>query len=134
MIDQIEQVLSWLDKLQGLPSAGLIFVLCLAIGYAWRGLTLKWFPNQAIPMVVMLTGALSMMLVADGRPTTMPHHVWAVRNLAVGFIIGAVAWLVHNYALSKLETWLASKYPGLNDTAFFTKNDVTDTTKQDPKP
>lgn len=120
-LDQIENFLSFLNKIEGLPAAALVFVFCLAVGYAWRGLQLKWFPNDAIPLVVMLTGALAMMFIADGRPTTMPHHVWTARNLFVGFIIGGIAWAVHNYAISKLEEWLVSKFPSLSNTSFFTK-------------
>lgn len=137
-LDQINNFLSALDKLEGLSAAALVFVLCLATGYAWRGLNLKWFPNDAIPVVVMLTGAIVMAFIADGRPTTMPPRVWTVRNLAIGFVIGAFAWLVHNYALSKIEDWLVSKLPSLSNTTFFKKsdlpkspNDGTDT-KQNP--
>lgn len=130
-LDSINDLLSTLDKLQGLPAAGLVFVLCLAVGYAWRGLKFSWFPNDAIPLVVMITGALFMMFIADGRPTTMPHHVWTARNLAVGFIIGAIAWAVHNYVIAKfIEPWLVSKIPSLSNTTFFTKSDSTTTPPQ----
>jgi hypothetical protein len=121
-MNTLNDILSYLDKLQGLPAAGLVLVLCIAVGYAWRGLNLKWFPNDAIPLVVMITGSLFMMFIADGRPTTMPHHVWTARNLAVGFVIGAIAWAVHNYALAWIEKWLVSKIPGLSNTTFFTKD------------
>ena len=123
-LDQLNGLLSNLDKLQGLPSATLVFFLCLAVGYAWRWLKFSWFPNDAIPMVVMVTGALFMMFIADGRPTTMPHHVWTARNLAVGFIIGCLAWAVHNYVIAKwIEPWLISKLPSLGNTTFFSKSD-----------
>jgi len=109
-METLNNILSGLDKLQGLPAAGLVFVLCIAIGYAWRGANLKWFPNDAIPVVVMVMWAVFMMFIADGRPTTMPHHVWTARNLAVGFVIGAVAWAVHNYIISRFESKLAGLF------------------------
>lgn len=133
-LDQFDSFLKILDKIQGLSAVALVFFLCLAVGYAWRSIKFKWFPNDAIPMVVMGTGSLVMSFIASGRPNDMPSHVWVVRNLVVGFIIGALAWLVHNYALSKLENWLASKFPGLNDTAFFKKDKDQDIDQNPPKP
>lgn len=117
-LDSINDVLASLDKLQGVSATALVFFVCLCVAYAWRALNVKWFPNDAIPVAVMLCGALVMAFIADGRPTTMPHHVWTVRNLAVGFVIGAVSVVLQNYVFD----WLASKIPGLSNTALFTKN------------
>lgn len=109
-IDQINNLLTYLDKLQGLSAAALVFFVCIAFGYAWRGLNFKWFPNDAIPLAVMGLGAILMMMIADGRPTTMPPHVWTARNAIVGFIIGGLAWAFHNYALWYLENWIRAKF------------------------
>lgn len=132
-LDDINQLLSYLDKIQGLSAAGLVFLLCIAIGYGWKALPFKWFPNNAIPMAVMGTGAIAMMLMADGRPTTMPPHVWTVRNLVVGFIIGAIAWAVHNYALARLEKWIASKMLAKQDSTNNNSGDKS-STDEEPKP
>ena len=119
-LDTINSWLTWLDKIQGLSAVALVMLACLAVGYIFR--FIKSFPNNAIPIVVVLFGSVAMMLMATGRETTMPMHVWVVRNFVVGLIIGALSWLVHFLALSRLENFIKSKMPtGGNDTTFFDK-------------
>ena len=119
-LDTIDSWLSWLDKLQGLSAVALVMLGCLAIGYILR--FIKSFPNTAIPLVVVISGAVGMMLMATGRATTMPTHVWVVRNFMVGLIVGALSWAVHYLALSRLENFIKSKLPGSgDDTTFFAK-------------
>ena len=120
-IQSAEDFLTWLDKIQGLSAVGLVCLTCIVVGYACR--FIKWIPNGAIPVIVILWGALFMMLLADARPTTMPRHVWEVRNLCTGLIIGFIAWMVHKIALSKLEDFISTKF-NLGDTQFFSKSDV----------
>lgn len=122
VVNYIDQGLSILNQIQGLSAVGLVALLCLATGYAWRFLRFKWFPNDAIPLVVMFTGSIFMMLLADARPTSMPMRIWTVRNFVVGFIIGAAMWVLHNYVLWRLENWIGQKIPSLGDTTFFAKD------------
>lgn len=80
---------------------------CIVVGYILR--FIKAFPNDGIPVVVILTGALAMMMLADPRPTTMTARIWTTRNLIVGLIIGFIAWIMHKTIISKLETYLMQK-------------------------
>lgn len=118
-MDWLNGILSYLDKLEGLPAAALIFLACIALGYMLR--FIKPFPNSAIPVVVILFGALSMLFLADARPTTMPARIWTVRNLLVGLIIGFAAWIAHKLILSRIENLIGSKLPSTGDSTFFAK-------------
>lgn len=116
-MNTINELLQWLDRIQGLSAAALIFMSCIVVGYALR--FVKRFPNDGIPVVVILWGAVAMLIIADPRASSMPARIWTMRNLAVGLIIGLVAWLIHNKLLSRAEDWLLSKLPNLGNTDFF---------------
>lgn len=116
-MDWINDLLSSLDKIQGLSAAALVCFTCIVVGYALR--FIKRFPNDGIPVVVILWGGMAMLLLADPRASTMPARIWTMRNLCIGLVIGFVAWLLHKIVLSRIEDFIASKFPDLNDTAFF---------------
>lgn len=61
----MEKLVEYNDKLNGLPAGAIIFLVCIAIGYALR--VAEWFPNQRIPTVVMLCGSALFMLMAPSR-------------------------------------------------------------------
>jgi ATP/ADP translocase len=109
----ITDILSEFEKIQNWGNATLTAVCCLACGYAWRFARWKWFPNDAIPPVVMLTGAILFAVLA-GHGKDQPDLNWHVRAVMVGFIIGFAVVMVHNYAIKKLEDWLSLKL-GLTD-------------------
>lgn len=117
----LDQIVQFLNKLQGLPAIALVFVGCLAFGYLLR--FVKSFPNSAIPVAVILMGAVIYPLIADDQ-NSISLRVWIVRNCMIGLGVGLISWLAHFFVFSKIEDWLASKFPGLNDTAMFTKADV----------
>jgi len=119
-LDSLEDFLKILDRIQGLSSIALVAFSCLVIGYILR--FVKRFPNDAIPVVVVLWGAAAMMFVADGRPGTMKPHVWEARNVLIGLIVGAVCWAIHFIALRRLESWIGTKFPGASDTTLFAKD------------
>jgi hypothetical protein len=108
-LNSLDPLLAWLDKLQGLPAAGLAMVSCLAVGYILR--YVKFFPNDGIPVAVTFWGAIAMMFLADPRATTMAPHVWIVRNFCIGLVLGAGSWLLHYYFIWKAEEWLKAKFP-----------------------
>lgn len=120
-LDKLNDVLSILDRIQGLPAAALVLFGCIVIGYVLR--FIKAFPNNAIPVVVILSGSVLMLILADPRATAMPARIWTMRNLLVGLIIGFAAWMLHYYALAKIEDWIGSKF-NLGNTDFFRKSDV----------
>src|SRR5262249_39399457 len=120
-MDWLNQLLSALDKIQGLPAAALVCFGCIVFGYILR--FIKPFPNQGIPVAVILTGAVGMLLLADPRASSMPARIWTMRNLLVGLIIGFVAWMLHKFVLTRVEKWIASKVgaTGTGDTDFLPK-------------
>jgi hypothetical protein len=132
-METINNVLSWLDKIQGLSAVGLTCAACIAIGYVLK----MWnkFPNNLIPVFVIAFGGFALMIIADARPTTMPARIWVFRNLFVGWIIGFVAWQFHYWVLSYIEDYLVKLKPSLNDTAIFrrTKNGSVEEVKQPDK-
>jgi hypothetical protein len=129
---QADQWLQKLDGIQGWSAATLIFAACLVIGYGLR--LWKKFPNELIPHAVILSGAVLMTLLASARPTSMPQHVWVVRNFIVGLIIGAFAWVAHWTVISRIEQFIGKKlFPDSQDTTFFKKEPVNDK-PVDPKP
>lgn len=129
MSDTIDHIVALLNKLYGLPAVALVAFSCLVVGYILR--YIKAFHNSGIPVVVVLWGGLAMSLVADSRATTMPLRVWIVRNVLVGLIVGFLTWLVHRYAIKRLEDFIASKFPSAGGTRFFSKSNTPTTTDKD---
>lgn len=113
----IDQVISGLNSLYGLPAIGLVLGSCIVLGYVLR--FIKKFPNDGIPVAVILWGAIAMSLVADSRATSMSLRVWVVRNIMVGMIVGLAAWILHKTLISRLEDWLLRQVPSLGNTDFF---------------
>lgn len=110
--DTIETIIDALNKIEGAPAIALVLLSCLAVGYALR--FIRRFPNDGIPVAVILWGAAFMPLLSDFRTSGIQSlRVWIIRNLVVGLIVGFVAWLVHNLILSKVEDWISSKVPAL---------------------
>lgn len=133
-METIDKALSYLDKLQGLPGVALVFLSAIVIGYAWRFIPAKWFPNQAIPVAVIVWGAFAMSLIADARASTMPLRVWILRNLIIGAVIGFAAWLTHNLILSRIEDWLGSKSAAVDRLLNPDKNTPAPSPEPTPKP
>lgn len=129
---KLEELLKLLDGIQGLPAVALVCFTCVVVGYALR--FIRPFPNQAIPVVVILWGAVAMLLLADARPTTMSPRIWTARNFSVGLIVGMLAWLLHKLVLARIEDLIAKRFPGSNDTAFFNKTDVAPEPPKPPTP
>lgn len=121
-METINSLLKALDKVQGLSAVALVFLSCIVVGYVFR--FIKSFPNEGIPVVVILWGALAMLVIADPRANDMPARIWTARNLFVGLIIGAGAWFSHKLLISRLEDFLMAKF-NLGNTTFFKKDDTT---------
>ena len=105
----INQVVDLLNKLYGLPGIALVALMCLLGGYALR--LCKCFPNNGIPLVVVIFGAAILPLISDFRSSPLPLRVWLVRNILVGALIGLCTWLFHNSVIKKLE----NKIPWIRD-------------------
>lgn len=97
----LTQISDLLGRLYSLPCYVLVFLSCIAVGYAMR--LWKKFPNEAIPIVAILWGAAFLPLVADPANDSLPWRIWFVKNFLIGLIIGVIAWVFHNKILSKVE-------------------------------
>lgn len=102
-----DNVFNELVKIQSWPNVALVFALVIVVGYCFR--FWKNFPNEAIPAIVILTGAVGMMLLADVCPANIRPRIWHAKNAIIGLIIGFIAWMAHNLVVSRIEDWLASK-------------------------
>lgn len=94
-----DQASEMLGKLNGAPSLLLILFSCIGVGYGLRWI--KRFPNNAIPIVVILWGGLFNLLIADTASIAL--RIWLGRNLLVGLIVGVASWALHMTLLKKLE-------------------------------
>lgn len=130
-MDSIESILGYLDKLQALPSIALVFASCLVMGYVWRFIKLKWFPNDAIPAMVILWGAIAYCVVADPAADGIHLRVWLMRNLMIGACDGFFAWLTHFIVLKRIEDFIGEKF-NLGNTSFFNKDDTCQPDKNNP--
>lgn len=98
-IPYIDTIIQWSNQLLGLPSAALTVLLCLAFG--WLLKSIKRFPNDAIPVAVVLFGIAFFMLVAPYEGT--PMRIIVARNFGVGLLLGSASWALHRFVLKR---WL----------------------------
>ena len=90
----LTQLVEVLAKLNGLPGFALVFLLCLGFGFLLK--TISRFPNEAIPLAVVLMGAIFNTLLADPKADTLPFRLWLFKNVVVGALVGLAAWGVHH--------------------------------------
>lgn len=110
--DTLSKTVDWLQKLDGAPAIALVLFTCIMLGTILR--FVRKFPNDGIPVAVVLWGGLFYPLIAsDNNDITL--RVWLVRNVLIGLIAGFVAWLVHKAIISRLEKRF------LGDTEFIDK-------------
>ena len=109
-----DSVFAELTKIQSWPAVGLVFDFCIVAGYCWKLARFKWFSNEAIPPIVILTGALAMLLLGGDHPENISGLVWRTRQFIVGSIIGFSAWLSHALILSRVEDYLGGIFPPIN--------------------
>lgn len=103
MEDTLQTAIDYLQKLAGLPAAALTVGVCVVVGYVLR--FIQKFPNEAIPVVVILLGGVFYPLIADAN-NDWPLRVWIVRNAGIGLVFGLIAWLFHNQVLARIESKL----------------------------
>lgn len=99
-MNDITKLVEWNDKLMGLPSGVLVFLGCIAVGYLLR--SIKRFPNDGIPLTVVLIGCILFMLVAPDQ-IGVTRRIWLTKNFLFGLIIGLSSWMIHKIVLSKVE-------------------------------
>ena len=95
----IDAPVAWLNQLYGLPAIALVFLSCIVLGYVLK--LVKGFPNDGIPLAVILWGAILLPLLTEYKPGGL--RIWLLKNILVGVIAGFIAWLFHNKILAKIE-------------------------------
>lgn len=103
-IPYLDQVLRYNDALLGLPALPLVFISCLALGYAAKAC--PFVPNRHIPLVVLLGGTLGNIVLGLGGLRGPMQSVTQdiARQSMLGLIVSCVAWYVHSRYLKKFES------------------------------
>ncbi len=118
--DAITKMVDILGRLNGLPGYALVFLLCLGMGFLLK--TVTRFPNDAIPLAVVLMGAIFNSLIADTKADNIPFRLWIFKNAIVGAIVGLCAWGIHKnrYRIPILKNFFKPE----DQTGFINKSDV----------
>ncbi len=96
----MEKIIEFNDKLAGLPSGVLVFLMAIGLGYTLKAI--KNFPNNGIPLVVVCA-ATAIFMVGAPYTGTLPFRMLLVRNFCMGVVIGVASWLFHKILLKRLE-------------------------------
>lgn len=107
-----QEILDYIEHVNRLSASALTVCVCISAGYALR--FIKKFPNDGIPLAVILTGGIMMMLLADARVETISIRLWIARSISVGLVLGTLSWFLHKLIISKLEDYLAVKFSAVN--------------------
>lgn len=97
----LDQAQALIDRLGLLSSSMLVLLSCLVLGYLLK--TVKRFPNDGIPLAVVMWGILFSFCTAPSKPENIANLAWRMRNVMLGLIIGYASWVLHYYLLSRLE-------------------------------
>lgn len=103
----IEFIKDAVEQIGHLPSTLLLMLVIIVIGYMLR--LIKKFPNDAIPFVCVLLGAVGNLFMRDRSDAISTVAYPKINLLAIGIIIGFLAWVLHRFAIQKLEDWLKTK-------------------------
>lgn len=97
----LQDILDFLRSLYGLPATALTAIFCLAVGYIVR--FIKTVDNKWIPLIVVHVGAALNLILAEPMDAGEISRHWWARNIAIGYIIGLITWLLHNKVLKQYE-------------------------------
>lgn len=97
----LEQIVTVLSKLYGLPGYALVFLFCIVAGYVVKAL--PNIPNNVIPWMLVGIGPVLNMLIADTRADDFPIRIWIVKNFVIGFLISGAALWFHRKYLKPME-------------------------------
>lgn len=102
-IPYLDKLLDYNQQLIGLPALPLLFIGCLAFGYMVKGF--PFISNRFIPTCVVLLGIVgNMALCLDNLQANWRGAVVTlVRQGALGGIVSALAWFVHNKWIKPVE-------------------------------
>ena len=90
----------------------LVLLLCFVVGAVVK--TISQIPNEAIPCIVVLSGALSMVVIDNHHTPELSLGAEKFAAGAVGAIIGFLAWLVHRYFWKPILNKIIARFGGQN--------------------
>ena len=125
----LDKIFEFLNSLGGMPKCGLVFVFCLALGFALK--KCPWVPNSAIPSCVILAGALLLPMLSDWQMSTLHSvRVFILTQALIGFIDGTLAWVTHRLVIKPLLAKFGAKDADLDSDPPFPKQDGSNTKPQ----
>ncbi len=106
----LETLNETLNYVLGLKDQGLVFVVCIALGYVLK--ITPVFPNTYIPHAVILFGAgLNPCIVGRGSVSPDINNPLAVL-IVQGFVLGVIAFAAHHLIISKIEERIKGFFGG----------------------
>jgi hypothetical protein len=105
MNEILEGIKSATDYIQSAPISVVTIIFLNGLGYGLK--FIPWIPNRAIPLALMLCGALTMMFLA---PVPTGRNPLVLLGL-MGWIFGCIAWVAHAVVLRRLEKFLPGNEP-----------------------
>lgn len=91
----MKELLELNDRLLNAPAGVIVMLFAIALGYVLKASS---FPNQRIPLIILLATAMAFPLVqysADGNLNRIAI------NALIGFILGFLAWAFHAKLLKR---------------------------------
>lgn len=109
-------------QMQQWPVAILIIAALIVMGGVLK--SLEFFPNRAIPMMVLVLGAAANTMLGDtGSISPTQRNPMAVLALQ-GVLLGFAAWALHAFLLRRLERFVPLLAGKSGDTVEIKKSDV----------
>lgn len=88
----IDQLVSWNNKLLGLPSG--VLTLLVVFGFNSMLYYAEFFPNRKIPVFSVAVSAVLYFLMSwKVGAIAFPTPIWQTKNFVIGCIIGIAAWV-----------------------------------------
>ena len=90
------------------------FIDVIMLGYLVR--LIPWIENKFIPLIGVIVGTafFSVVIILTVQPDPVHPVAWRVLYGFIGFAISVVAWGFHRIAISRLEDYVAKKFPAVD--------------------
>ena len=123
----MNEITSYIKQAQNMPGWALAALFVIALGYVLR--RIKSFPNDGIPAICLLVGAILTLLLAPPAPAEFKAFQWRLTNFIIGGVVGLLGWQLHAQILKRLEDkfpFLKNLLAGADETNPPTSNDNPD--------
>ncbi len=89
--DTFNWLVNWNNKLLGAPTGVLVLVVVFLFDSIFY--YAEFFPNRNIPIFSIWAGGIVYSLISVKGDAPLPERVWIAKNIVLGCIVGAVAWI-----------------------------------------